>query len=60
MSIGEKGMMVAAKALAGSVIDLLQSPELLTEARADFAEIRKPLTYVTLIPEGQQVPKSIR
>jgi aminobenzoyl-glutamate utilization protein B len=59
-SIGEKGMMVAAKALAGTAIDLSGSPELIDRARADFRKVRDPLKYMTLIPEGQRVPKSIR
>ncbi|MFQ5789233.1 MAG: amidohydrolase [Acidobacteriota bacterium] len=59
-SIGEKGMLVAAKTLAGAAIDLYGSPELLEKAKADFKTIREPLSYVTLIPEGQKAPKSIR
>lgn len=59
-TIGEKGMMVAAKALAGSAIDLYASPELLERAREDFRQIRAPLDFVTLIPEGQQAPAAIR
>ena len=60
MSIGERGMMVAAKALAGSAIDLYGNPGLIDRARADFEDIRDPLTYVTLIPEGQAAPQAIR
>ena len=60
MSIGEKGMMVAAKALAGTAIDLYTTPELLKRARTDFEEMTEPLTYVTLIPDGQLAPQSIR
>jgi len=59
-SIGEKGMLVAAKALACTAIDLLQSPELVLKAKDDFRKIREPLKYITLIPEGQKAPKSIR
>jgi aminobenzoyl-glutamate utilization protein B len=59
-SIGEKGMMVAAKALAATAIDLFTTPSLVEQARADFKSIREPLNYVTLIPEGQKAPKSIR
>jgi aminobenzoyl-glutamate utilization protein B len=59
-SIGEKGMVVAAKALAGSALDLYQSPALLEKARADFKQVRDPLKYVTLIPEGQKAPATIR
>jgi aminobenzoyl-glutamate utilization protein B len=60
MSIGEKGMMVAAKTLACSAIDLLQSPSLVQKAKEDFKKIREPLKYVVLIPEGQKAPKAIR
>jgi len=60
MSIGEKGMLVAAKTLAASAIDLFQSPSVLQRAREDFARIRDPLKYITLIPEGQKAPRRIR
>lgn len=60
MSIGEKGMMVAAKTLAGTAVDLYSSPELIEKARADFDTIREPLKFTTLIPEGQKAPKEIR
>lgn len=59
-SIGEKGMMVAAKALAATAIDLFTTPALVEKARADFKAIRDPLNFVTLIPEGQKAPKAIR
>jgi aminobenzoyl-glutamate utilization protein B len=60
MSIGEKGMMVAAKALACTALDLYQSPETVQKAKDDFRKIRNPLNYITLIPEGQKAPKTIR
>ena len=59
-SIGEKGMMVAAKALAGTAIDLYRSPELLQRARDDQKKMMAGQKYVTLIPEGQKAPKTIR
>ena len=59
-SIGEKAMMVAAKTLATSAIELYTSSDLLQQAQADFKKIREPLNFVTLIPEGQQAPKAIR
>lgn len=59
-TIGEKGMMVAAKALAATAIDLFTTPALVERARADFKAIRDPLNYVTLIPDGQKAPKTIR
>ena len=59
-TIGEKGMMVAAKALAGAAVDLYESPALVERALADFKKVREPLKYVTLIPDGQRAPKAIR
>jgi aminobenzoyl-glutamate utilization protein B len=59
-TIGEKGMMVAAKALAGAAIDLYSSPDLVARAKDDFKAVRDPLNYLTLIPEGQKAPKAIR
>ncbi len=59
-SIGEKGMMVAAKTLAASAIELYTSSDLLQQVQADFKKIREPLNFLTLIPEGQQAPKAIR
>jgi aminobenzoyl-glutamate utilization protein B len=59
-TIGEKGLMVAAKALAGAAVDLYGSPDLIARAKADFKTIRDPLRYMTLIPEGQKAPKAIR
>jgi aminobenzoyl-glutamate utilization protein B len=59
-SIGEKGLMVAAKTLATSAIDLYRSPELMERVQVDFKKIREPLEFVTLIPEGQKAPKAIR
>ena len=60
MSIGEKGMMVAAKTLAGSAIDLYRSPELIQRARDDQKKMVGSQKYGTLIPEGQRAPKTIR
>ncbi|HEY4611593.1 MAG TPA: amidohydrolase [Bacteroidota bacterium] len=59
-SIGEKGMLFAAKSLATSAIELMQTPALIQKAKDDFKKIREPLPYMTLIPEGQKAPKSIR
>jgi aminobenzoyl-glutamate utilization protein B len=59
-SIGEKGMMVAAKALAGSAIDLYRLPDLIQRAREDQTKMVAGQKYVTLIPEGQRAPKTIR
>ena len=60
MSIGEKGMMVAAKTIAGTAIDLYRSPELIARAREDLKKTMADQKYTTLIPEGQKAPKTIR
>ena len=53
-------MMVAAKALAGSAIDLYRTPDLIQRARDDQKKMIGSLKYTTLIPEGQKAPKTIR
>jgi aminobenzoyl-glutamate utilization protein B len=58
--IGHKGMMVAAKVLALSAVDLLQDAKTLDEAKKDFQERMKGRTYTTRIPKGQKAPRSIR
>lgn len=58
--IGHKGMMVAAKVLALSAVDLLQDPVALKEAKADFGQRMKDRKYTTVVPKGQKAPKSIR
>jgi aminobenzoyl-glutamate utilization protein B len=58
--IAHKGMLVAAKVLAMSTIDLLQDPRALQEAKADFQERMKDQPYKTVIPKGQKTPKTIR
>jgi aminobenzoyl-glutamate utilization protein B len=58
--IGHKGMLVAARVLAMSTIDLLQDEKVLKEARADLEKRLKGRKYTTRIPKGQKAPKSIR
>jgi aminobenzoyl-glutamate utilization protein B len=58
--IAHKGMMIAAKVLALSAVDLLQDPAVLREARADLDKRMKDRKYTTVIPPGQKAPKSIR
>ncbi|HEX8030080.1 MAG TPA: amidohydrolase [Vicinamibacterales bacterium] len=60
MSIGEKGMAVAAKTIAATAIDLYRTPAALERARADQRQMMSGQKYSTLIPEGQKAPKSIR
>jgi aminobenzoyl-glutamate utilization protein B len=58
--IAHKGMLVAAKVLALSAVDLMQNPQLLKEARSDLQTRMKGRKYTTLIPKVQKAPKSIR
>jgi aminobenzoyl-glutamate utilization protein B len=58
--IGHKGMLVAAKVLALSMVDLLQDPQALKEAKADFQERLKDQKYTTRIPKDQKAPRAIR
>jgi aminobenzoyl-glutamate utilization protein B len=58
--IGHKGMLVAAKVLALSTVELLQDPQLLQEAKTDFQERMQERRYTTRIPKGQKAPKTIR
>jgi aminobenzoyl-glutamate utilization protein B len=58
--IGHKGMMVASKALALSLADLLQDAAVLKEARADLDKRLAGRKYTTRIPKGQKPPQSIR
>jgi aminobenzoyl-glutamate utilization protein B len=60
MSIGEKGMLVAAKTIAATAVDLYRSPSTIEKARADQKQMMAGLKYTTLIPEGQKAPKTIR
>lgn len=59
-SIGETGIIYAAKVLAATAIDLLEHPDLITAAKADFDQRMKDREYTTLIPEGQKPPVRIR
>ena len=53
-------MLVAAKVLALSAVDLLQDPQALKDAKADFQERMKERKYTTKIPKDQKAPRSIR
>lgn len=58
--IGHKGMMVAAKTLALSLVDLLQDESARKAAKADFDKQMAGRKYTTLVPKGQKAPKTIR
>lgn len=54
MTIGEKGMATAAKALAATAVEILADPELLREARAEFEEKTRGFTFDPIVPPGQK------
>ena len=49
-SIAHKGMVVGAKVLAASMLDLLTSPELLVAAKDQFKQDTKDSPYFSLLP----------
>jgi aminobenzoyl-glutamate utilization protein B len=55
-SISHKGQAVGAKVLAGSIIDLLTSPELLAKAHAEFEVESKKTAYFSLLPDDARPP----
>jgi aminobenzoyl-glutamate utilization protein B len=59
-SIGRKGMIVAAKTLALSGVDLLNDPKLIEAARADFNKRRAGIDYRSRIPSNQGPPLNYR
>jgi aminobenzoyl-glutamate utilization protein B len=59
-SIGEKGILYAAKALAVTALDLFEDPQLIAAARTDWQAQMKDRKYFTFIPNGQPPPAKIR
>jgi aminobenzoyl-glutamate utilization protein B len=55
-SIGQKGMLVAAKTLAVTAADLFASPQLVRDAKQDFLRQTAGTTYKSEIPAGQKPP----
>jgi aminobenzoyl-glutamate utilization protein B len=60
MSIGQKGMIVAAKALAVTGADLFSDRQLVLDAKTDFQRQLKGRAYVSAIPAGQTPPLNYR
>jgi aminobenzoyl-glutamate utilization protein B len=52
MSIGHKGMMLAAKSLAMTMVDLFEHEQLRKDIRAEFEKRTKGNVYKAYIPEG--------
>ncbi len=58
--IGNRALLVAAKTIAATAIDLYQDPQLLESIQSDFLAARGDKPWQTLIPEGQAAPTSVR
>jgi aminobenzoyl-glutamate utilization protein B len=52
MSIGHKGMLYAAKALAATMVDLLERPEAVAAVREEFARATDGKEYRAYVPDG--------
>jgi aminobenzoyl-glutamate utilization protein B len=59
-SIGRKGMLVAAKTLALSAMDLFTDPAQVKAARASFEQRRAGYEYRSRIPEDHKPPLNYR
>jgi aminobenzoyl-glutamate utilization protein B len=59
-TIGEKGLIYAAQVLACTALDLIERPELVSAARADWQQQMEGRKYTSLIPPGQRAPVKIR
>jgi aminobenzoyl-glutamate utilization protein B len=52
MSIGHKGLLHAAKAMAATMVDLYRKPAVLEAIRSDFAAKSKGTAYKAYLPDG--------
>lgn len=55
-TIGQKGMLVAARTLALTAADLFHAPALVAKAKADFGQALQGRAYRSLIPAGARPP----
>jgi aminobenzoyl-glutamate utilization protein B len=57
-SIGHKGLIVAAKTLAATMVDLYEKPQALREIRAEFEKKRGDVVFKAYLPDGPPpIPK---
>lgn len=52
MSIGHKGMLFSAKALAMTMVDLFENPQLIKDVRAEFNQRKGNTVYKSYTPDG--------
>lgn len=59
-SIGRKGMVVAAKTMALTMMDLFSNPQAVADAKASFAKRRGSVEYRSRIPQDHKPPLDYR
>ena len=59
-SIGTKALIIAAKTIAATSIDLYQNDNLLKRVKSDWQKSRGIKPFITLIPKDQAAPKNIK
>lgn len=52
MSIGHKGMTYASKAMAMTMVDLFENPDLVAKVKAEYKERKGTEVYEAIVPEG--------
>jgi aminobenzoyl-glutamate utilization protein B len=55
-AIAHKGMISGSKVLAGAILDLLTKPELVQEARTEFAKATTEMKYFSVLPTDAKPP----
>ena len=50
--LAHKGMVFASQVLAATAVNLIEDPDLIVKAKADFDTVMKGKEYVSLIPDG--------
>jgi aminobenzoyl-glutamate utilization protein B len=55
-TIAHRGMVVGAKALAGTMLDFLTKPELVSAAKAEFAKATTEMKYFPVLPADARPP----
>jgi aminobenzoyl-glutamate utilization protein B len=56
MSIGHKGMLLAAKVIATTICDFLTDDQLIDKAKEEFEQTQKVQKYISPFPEGHKPP----
>ena len=58
-SIGMKALVIAAKVMAATAVDLYTDPALIERAKEEYARTAGKMTFKTVIPEGQPAPATV-